>query len=53
MRGDEVDGALGFRLVPVLVDPEIVFAEPFLEPVRLLRLESLRHRGIGIEGDHL
>jgi hypothetical protein len=33
--GNQIDDALGFRLVAVLIDPEIVDSEPFLEPVRL------------------
>ena len=38
VRGDELDCPLRFRLVAVLVDPEVVFSERLLEPVRFLRL---------------
>jgi hypothetical protein len=38
---DEVDNVLGLGLIVVLVNAEIVFTEPFLEPIGLFRAGAL------------
>ena len=53
VRRDELDNVFRFALIAMLVNMEVVLAEPLFEPVRLLRASSARFRSTVASGAHL